>query len=308
MAWDLAGYVADELIGYGSTSEVWRGHRVEDGELVALKRIPLEGAGLHQAARAEAALLTVLEHPHLLRLHEVVSAGPTVTLVLDLAAGGSLADLLSRRGLLSAGEVVTAVAPVAAALAYAHADTVVHGDVSASNLLFSSSGLPLLADLGVARIVGEDRPTRSTPAYIDPDLARGGRPTPSSDVFMLAAVALHALIGEPIWPGYTAEEMIANAVRADLADLDERLARVPSRMRAVLVRALAPMSPLRGTAAELALDLRHCEAPRPVELSAGRTARTSERSAAAGDDLTSDDPTGDDPTGDDPTGDDPTGR
>ena len=136
-------------------------------------------------ADAEAALLTALDHPHLVRLHAVVPADGASVLVLDLADGGSLAELLAARGRLTPGEVITAVAPVAAALAYLHDQGVVHGDVSAANILFTAGGSPLLADVGVARLTGDDRDAASTPAYVDPAVAAGCVPGPPSDVFML---------------------------------------------------------------------------------------------------------------------------
>ena len=152
-------------------------------------------------ADAEAALLTALDHPHLVRLHAVVPADGASVLVLDLAEGGSLAELLAARGRLAPGEVITAVAPVAAGLAYLHDQGVVHGDVSSANILFTPGGSPLLADVGVARLTGDDRDAASTPAYVDPAVAAGCVPGPPSDVFMLAAVALHALTGAPLWHG-----------------------------------------------------------------------------------------------------------
>ena len=78
--------------------EVWRARVSATGHPVALKRgVPVADRSQLQAARAEAALLSTLDHPHLIRLHELVpSERPRVALVLDLADGGSLGDLLSR--------------------------------------------------------------------------------------------------------------------------------------------------------------------------------------------------------------------
>ncbi len=271
MTWKVPGYVVEELLGFGGSGEVWRGHVSSTGDPVALKRLPIGDAAQVQAARAEAALLSTLDHPHLIRLHELVPVADAVVLVLDLAAGGSLADLLAQRGRLTPGEVITALAPIGAALAYAHNEGVVHGDVSPANVLFSAPGLPLLADLGVARIVGDCAPARSTPAYVDPAVAAGCAPGAPSDVFMLAAVALHALTGTPIWRGNTPDDMLAQAASGDIGDLHERLTGVPDDLAAVLERALAVEPHLRCNAAEFALDLRHSGEPIPVELAAGRS-------------------------------------
>jgi eukaryotic-like serine/threonine-protein kinase len=269
MTWKLPGYVADELLGFGGSGEVWRGHATSTGASVALKRLPVGDAAQVQAARGEAALLSTLDHPHLIRLHELVPAGDAVVLVLDLAGGGSLTDLLSRRGRLTPGEVITALAPIGAALAYAHNEGVAHGDVTPANILFTDEGLPLLADLGVARIVGDAAPARSTPGYVDPSVAAGCVPGAPSDVFMLAAVAVHALTGSPLWTGATPADMIARAAAGDVGDLASRLAALPPAMAALLERALSIEPHLRCGASEFALDLRHSGEPAPVELAAG---------------------------------------
>lgn len=269
--WRLPGYVLEERLGAGGSGQVWRARRRSDGELVAVKLLAAVGREQLAAVRAEAAMLTGLEHPHLLRLHEVVPGKSGLALVVELAAGGSLAQLLAVRGRLTPGEVVTAIAPVGAALAYAHNASVVHGDVSAANLLFTEIGRPLLADLGVARLAGEDAPVRSTPAYIDPAVAIGGVPAATSDVFMLGAVALHALTGDPPWPGDSPDEVLAAAAAGDIGDLAARLrvAGVPDGVAEVVIRALEFESDRRPTAAEFALDLRHAADPVAVELGAG---------------------------------------
>jgi len=269
MTWKLPGYVADELVGYGGSGEVWRGHATSTGASVALKWLPVSNAAQVQAARGEAALLSTLDHPHLIRLHELVPADDAVVLVLDLAGGGSLADLLSRRGRLTPGEVITALAPIGAALAYAHNEGVVHGDVTPANILFTDEGLPLLADLGVARILGDAAPVRSTPGYLDPSVAAGCVPGAPSDVFMLAAVAVHALTGSALWTGATPADMIARAAAGDVGDLASQLAGLPAAMVALLERALSIEPHLRCSASEFALDLRHSGEPAPVELAAG---------------------------------------
>ena len=196
-------------------------------------------------------------------------------LVLDLAEGGSLAELLASRGRLTPGEVITAIAPVAAALAHVHAAGVVHGDVTPANILFTAGGNALLADLGVARLTGEEDDAESTPAYVDPGVALGGIPSELSDVFMLAATALHALTGEVPWPGSSGDEALARAQTGDLGPLPTRLAAagVPDAMITVLCRALDRNPGRRGTAAAFALDLRHSGVPVAVELDAGRARR-----------------------------------
>ncbi|MDP9117734.1 MAG: protein kinase, partial [Actinomycetota bacterium] len=261
VSWSIAGYIADVPISDDPRANVWRGEVADTGEVIALKRILLDPGDDRRAARVEAALLATLKHPHLVRLREVLPSLDGIVLVLDYAGGGSLAELLQRRGRLSPGEVVTTIAPVGAALAYAHGSGVVHGRVSAGTILFTELGLPMLADLGISRLVGDIARRGLTAACVDPSVDRGAAPGPESDVFMLAATAYHALSGVVLCPGDS----------ADLTHVDPLLLGlgVPVAMRDVLRRGLSIEASRRGTAAEFALDLRYAAEPTAVELTAG---------------------------------------
>ena len=198
----LPGYDVDELLGFGGSGEVWRAREHATGELVALKR--LRPLGSPEGFAREAALLASVRHDHVVRLRGVVPCADALVLVLEFAEGGSLASLLAARERLSPGEVVTIGAPLAQALSDIHARGLVHGDVTPANIVFDGSGKPLLADLGVASLAGEDTaPMGATAGYADPALVSGAinRPGPPGDVHGLAAVCFSALAGVPPYSG-----------------------------------------------------------------------------------------------------------
>src|SRR4051794_27730592 len=266
----VPGYTLEALLGRGGSGEVWRAVPRRGGAPVAVK-VLLAGDPERQAR--EAALLGALDHPHLVRLLEVVhqpqrGGVPRVALVLELLAGGSLADVLARRGRLRPGEVVTTIAPVAAALAHAHGQGVVHGDLSPGNIVFTAEGRPVLTDLGVARVLGETAAGEVTPAYVDPTVARGGAPGPASDVFGVAAAAFHALTGIAPWNAATPGDTLAVAAEGLLPDLAHLAPEAPPALLAVIARGLAADPHDRGSAAAFALDLRHACRPEPVRLPA----------------------------------------
>ncbi|TFV79165.1 serine/threonine protein kinase [Blastococcus sp. CT_GayMR19] len=264
----VPGYTLEELLGRGGSGEVWRAVPRRGGTPVAVKVLV---AGDPERQGREAALLGELDHPHLVRLLEVVhqprrGGAPRVVLVLELLAGGSLAALLARRGRLRPGEVVTAIAPVAAALAHAHENGVVHGDLSPGNIVFTAEGRPVLTDLGVARVLGEAAAGEVTPAYVDPTVARGGAPGAASDVFGVAAAAFHALTGIAPWNAATPGDTLEVAATGLLPDLTELAPGAPPALLEVIARGLAPDPHHRGSAAAFALDLRHACRPDPVRL------------------------------------------
>jgi serine/threonine protein kinase len=288
MTFVVPGYQVGELLGFGSHGEVWQGRLVGNDAPVALKRIAVHDSATARAARSEAALLSALSHPHLIELREFVMLDGAVVLVLELADGGSLAELLRRRDRLTPAEVAASLSPIAAALAHAHDEGVLHGDVSASNVLFTAAGQPKLADLGVSRMFGTPDAAIGTPAYVDPVVAAGGAAGAASDVFSLAAVALHALTGRGPWQRHAAEsaddvsadEALAQAATGIVDDLAARLSSYPEKMAEVLTRALDPEPHRRGTAAEFALDLRAATHHAPVVLSAGRQGKPVGKHAA----------------------------
>ncbi|MCZ2828387.1 protein kinase [Modestobacter sp. VKM Ac-2986] len=264
----VPGLVLEELLGRGGSGQVWRARPRSGGPPVAVKVLV---RGDPERQEREATLLGELDHPHLVRLHEVVrrevrGAPAQVALVLDLLEGGSLAALLARRGRLRPGEVVTTVAPVAAALAHAHDRGVVHGDLSPGNIVFTAEGRPVLTDLGTARLVGDAARAEVTPPYVDPVVARGGAPGPASDVFGVAAAAFHALTGIAPWNAADPAGTLTVAAGGQLPDLAVLAPEAPEELVRVVLRGLSPEPHERGSAAAFALDLRHACRPEPVRL------------------------------------------
>lgn len=101
----VPGYTLEARLGRGGSGEVWRAVPRRGGDAVAVKVLV---AGDPERQAREAALLGALDHPHLVRLIEVVhqprrGAAPRVALVLELLEGGSLAAVLGRRGRLRPG-------------------------------------------------------------------------------------------------------------------------------------------------------------------------------------------------------------
>jgi hypothetical protein len=189
---EVPGFVATTLLGLGTHGAVWAAREQITGDVVALK---IGQPAANGRAAHEADLLARLDHPHLIRLRRVVQTlDGTTALVLDFAAGGSLAAVVAARGPLQPGEAVTLLVPLAEALADLHDHAIAHGDLAPGNVLFSADGRPLLSDLGVSRILGARQSHWSTPGFSDPDPAADAR---ASDVWGLGALAWFAVTGEP---------------------------------------------------------------------------------------------------------------
>lgn len=151
---DVIGpYRLDALVGRGTAGSVWRATRQgEVSQIVAIKRARTSHrSGVVDRLRQEAAILADLDHPHIVRVLDVLPDRTDVAIVMSYARGGSLHDLLAERGRLSPGETIAVLARVADALGSAHRRGVLHGDVKPANILFTTDGEPLLGDFGVAQ-------------------------------------------------------------------------------------------------------------------------------------------------------------
>jgi len=263
----LPGYDIDELVGFGGSGEVWRARERATGELVALKRVSATTAGAEptQRLQREAALLATVQHEHVVRLRSVIPTADGLVLVLDYAEGGSLTALLAARGRLSAGEVVTIGAPLAGALADVHARGLVHGDISPGNIVFDGAGKPLLADLGVASLAGEQGvAVGATPGFADPadSAAEGQSRLAAGDVHGLAAVCFAALAGVP--PYLDSDPLVAQRLVAQR--LRPLAPAAPAGLVAAIESALDPDPAARPDAATLGRALFAACAPAAVRL------------------------------------------
>src|SRR5205807_4007960 len=215
-------------------------------------------------------ILVALDHPHIVRIYELVPDGDSVAIAMQYALGGSLADRLSRHGHLSPPQVVALASRCADALASAHRRGVLHRDVKPANILFTSDGEPLLSAFGVARWGGasgltQQGMTLGTAGYIDPDVVDGGEPSVRSDVYSLGVVCYEALVGRPPFRGVNELGVMKAADRAEFVALRDALPDVPAALAAVVERAMARAPQQRfADAAELARALRGVRSQSPA--------------------------------------------
>ena len=256
---EVPGYVLGEVLGRGGSGTVWAATRESDGVAVAVKVVPVGSADQADSLAREFAVLARVDVEGLVGFHQAVGLPgepAAVALVLDHVRGGSLEGVVQARGHLSVGESVTMLAPVARALAGLHGLGVVHGDVTPGNVLVERTGRPLLADLGVASLVGEvPGQLWGTEGFVAPEVLDRGVVSRASDVYAVGALAWWCVTGSPPAPV---------ALRRPLEELAPGL---PSAWSEITLRALQGDPDARPTAAELALayyDSAPCEPLRLV--------------------------------------------
>jgi len=230
-------YVIEAPISVGGMGAVYRARRISDGAGVAIKH-PLEERNALRF-QIEARLLARLRHPRVVRVLDHVASEHGDVLVMELVRGPSLASLLSGHGPLPVGQAIEYARQSCEALAYIHAQHVVHRDVKPANLILADEGI-VLVDFGIAKDArAEDRPTGAlgTPRFAAPEVLAGAAASPRSDVYGLAATLWAMITGEP--PSFLARGSLA-----------ARLPDVSRKLDGALAAALEPDPHLRLASAE----------------------------------------------------------
>jgi len=206
-------YRVEAFLGQGAFGQVY--HVTQLGlnapRAVKLLRRDMPGVGssdyndCRQRFQLEAQLGAQLDHPHIVRVHDVEQVDDALLLVMEYVPNGSLADRLKAQGPLPVGDALRMARELAEGLAALHALDAVHRDLKPSNILFDAQGHAKVADLGLAQIPhgpsarsqqSAPLPHPGTPAYMSPE-QRDTREhlTPASDIYALGAVLFEALTG-----------------------------------------------------------------------------------------------------------------
>lgn len=239
-------YKVDRLIGEGAHGRAFLAWDRDEERDVVLKVVgkPVLGGSAVDALLREAEILAGIDDPHVLDTYEVIEGRHELVLVAQYASGGSLADLVARRGRLGLPRAVEVTRQVLEGLQAAHDQGVVHRDVKPENILLDGDGEVLLADFGVARR-GDDRDGTAVTAgpvgtllYMSPEQVRGESVDERSDLYAAGVVFHRILTGAFYLPTSGADDFtLRRRILEEPPQLDHD--EIPARVRAVLERALA---------------------------------------------------------------------
>ena len=246
-------YDIQRELGRGGMSTVFLAWDRHARRRVAIK---LLAAGLslsvehRERFRREAWITTRLAHPNIVACYDFVRARDVVYAVMPYIAGRSLAAVLGAGRRLDPQAAVPVFAPIADALAHAHAIGVIHRDVKPANILLQDEGdgtsRPFLADFGIATLRTSEHSRAEltkrfgTPEFMSPEQALGAWDADHrGDIYSLGLVAYLALSGRMPFAGGSPIAHAAQRTVLDAPPLSSVAPGVPARLAAVVDRCLA---------------------------------------------------------------------
>jgi eukaryotic-like serine/threonine-protein kinase len=267
-------YRLESELGTGSSARVYLAEDIRLHRPVAVKF-------LHPALsndetfvrrfRLEARAAASLNYPNIVHVYDWGSDEEGIYVVLEYLAGGSLRDLLARRGTISPAQAASIGAAVAQALAFAHERGVVHRDIKPANLLFDESANPHIADFGLAKALSEASWTEpnglvlGTARYASPEQALGQHLDDRSDVYSLGLVLYEAVTGRSPFAGDSLHAVLIARVGNPLPPAPEL-----GPLEAVIAGATDSDRSARLSAAEFATALvgalHELRTPEPIHL------------------------------------------
>ncbi|MEZ4399653.1 MAG: protein kinase [Kofleriaceae bacterium] len=242
----------------GAMGVVYRGEDLGLGRQVAIKVLRSDlgtDAILVTRFRAEAAMLASLHHANLVQVYSLGEHEGDVYFVMELVEGQSLAEVLDNSHAggewLPTAAVAQVVLEVGDALDAMHAIGLIHRDVKPANVLLDRErDRAVLVDVGVAKRRGDDVDGAGTPGYAAPEsFLEGGRESPETDVYGLAATAYCALTGRPPFGSGQLMQVIGRQLHEPLPPARGLRPELPDAVDAILAKALDPAAERRYASA-----------------------------------------------------------
>ena len=232
-------YAIERELGEGGMATVFLADDLKHERKVALKVLKPELAAVVGAERflAEIKVTANLRHPNILPLHDSGEADGFLFYVMPYVEGDTLKDRIDRERQLPVSDAVHIATDVAEALDYAHRQGVIHRDIKPANVLMLE-GKPVISDFGIALAVGaagggrltETGLSLGTPHYMSPEQATGDQMVgASTDTYALGSVLYEMLVGEPPYPGTTAQAVLGKIIAGKPVSATEHRPSIPLR-------------------------------------------------------------------------------
>jgi WD40 repeat protein/serine/threonine protein kinase len=228
-----ADYELLEVIGKGGMGVVYSARQASVNRLVAVKMIrPQAAADVHRREKflSEAVVTGDLDHPNIVPIYELgTNENNALFYSMKRVQGTPWSDVIGKK---SVDENLEILMKLADAVAFAHANGVIHRDLKPDNVMLGDYGEVLVMDWGLALATASFRHSDfvtgpdsmgGTPTYMAPEMATGPFELigPPSDIYLLGALLFEIVTGLTPHKGETAEECLFAAARNEIQHTEE---------------------------------------------------------------------------------------
>jgi tRNA A-37 threonylcarbamoyl transferase component Bud32 len=268
-------------LGRGGMAQVYRAYHPQLDRYVAVKVLRsdlVEDEEFLARFRREARAVAALRHPNIVQVFDFDVHGDIYYMVMELLEGDTLKtrlnDYRARQEMMPSGEVVRILLDVLDGLAYAHSEGMIHRDIKPANILLSRRGQAVVADFGIAQIVGGTQYTVSgalmgTLNYMAPEQGLESHSDARSDIYSLGIVYYEMLTQRTPFDADTPLAILMKHLNDPLPLPRQVAPAIPEPFERVVLKALAKRPEERyQSAAEMAQALRQAAEAAGVELPA----------------------------------------
>lgn len=240
-------YELKELIGQGGMADVYLAYDDILKREVAVKILrssltgdPIYITRFHREARAAAALC----HRNIVEIYDVGEEDDLYYIVMEYVRGQTLKELINKRGALHYVEAVDIMKQVVSATALAHSMGIVHRDLKPQNILVTDSGIVKIADFGIASIQSLSQVTQTDTImgslhYLAPEIARGEKATPQSDIYALGVIFYELLRGDVPFNGESPVNIALKHMRDEIPSVRAYNPAIPQSVENIIIKATA---------------------------------------------------------------------
>ena len=265
----LGRYQVEKELGKGAMGVVYQGKDSKIGRVVAIKTLALskefageELADARERFFREAETAGRLQHQNIVTIFDAGEEHDLAYIAMEFLKGRDLADFCKDGQLLPAPQVLSIVARVAEALAYAHRQNVVHRDIKPANIMFDAAGDTVkVTDFGIARVTDSNK-TRTglvlgTPSFMSPEQIAGKKVDGRSDLYSLGVMLFQMLAGVLPFRGDSMAELMYKIANAEAPDIRVIRTEISAQLAKVVATALAKQPEARYQSGDqFAADLR----------------------------------------------------
>src|SRR4051812_17385043 len=242
----LKGFMVIDKIKDGSVGTVWRGVNSAK-KTFALKQIALKGANDSSKMRAfekEANLTKKLNHPNIIKVFDYVDMKPQPFFVMEFFESENLKYAMAHVPERVVKKEFQILMGVADALAYVHAQGIVHKDIKPENVLINGRSEVRLIDFSLAqtkwdRFLQFGKKIEGTPLYMAPEQIRGERCDARTDMYSFGVMMYEMLGKRPLFMADNHEKVLQRHLSESPIPLSATLPTVSKEIDAFVLRLLA---------------------------------------------------------------------